>query len=555
MPGHAPTGGGAGNLSYYRTVGARSDRRPPGRDSAYGIGANSIGSGDRYFLSGTQFKKYGFLATDGWVKCLWKFISENNIELRCTEAVTPGLQQENDFFLMEALVERDEMDKSELISVNRCRLALEVLTAACITSGDGYKIVDNAVEGVKDRKQTSKWIWQKKEPSSSDWGKWRVGLHCLTSATGLLQVPLGRWITEPHKTWTWFYEHNEQRLYRKLGRNWHIYQPTHRQGTRTRQRFRRVRVVEQAPPGIRRATVKKLPYGRVRYEGSAPTVTREERPPETIKELIDEWDQAWPLDRSSFPDEGREVADALRDGSAISVANGSYQPKLSDKIATALWTIHAPRTKANCSGVCQAAGIRKDSNAYRGELQGIHAALLGIRALCKFHDITEGAVQLGCDCKTAVKKSKPQWLRIPQKTKHADIIQAIRRLVREIPIAVKFEHVEGHQDRMKKMEELGAMEQLNVLMDKRAKQHIEDILDMEERPVLDQQILMEGWQCWVEGTKITSDPGPAIRRLIFGRELRAHLIKKGRLTAEGFAMIDWDAIGDASKTLPALYRL
>lgn len=512
-----------------------------------------VGTGT-FFLE-LDFDKYGFLATESWVRCLWRFISENKITLRCTEAVTPTLQRENDFFLMEELVERDEMTSQELISVNRCRLNLEALTAACITSGDGRKITNAAAAGERDRDQPSKWIWQKEEPSSTDWGKWRVGLHRLTSATGLLRVPLGRWISEPHKTWKWFYDHNDSCLYRQLGSNWHVYQQTHGLGTRTRQRYRRVRVVGSAPQGIWRATVKQLPYGRVRYEGSASEVEKEETNPTTIKELIDEWELAWPLESSSFPDNGRTVAEALRDGSAIAVADGSYQPKLSDAVATAAWTIHAPKTKTNCSGVCQAAGIRKDSNAYRGELQGIHAALLGILALCKFHEITSGSVRLGCDCETAIKKSEPQWLRVPQKTKHADIIRAIRRLVKEIPVKVNFEHVDGHQDRQKKMEQLGAMEQLNVLMDSRAKQHVEAILDMEERPSPDQRILMEGWQCWVQGIKITSDPGPAIRKLIFGRELKAHLIKKGRLTSEGFELIDWEAIGDASKNLPALYRL
>lgn len=305
-----------------------------------------------------------------------------------------------------------------------------------------------------------------------------------------------------------------------------------------------------------RATVKTLTYGRVRYEGSAPEVEERMRTPSTIQEHINKWEDAWPLDISFFPNDGEQVAAAIREGTALAVADGSYQPRICDDIATGSWVIHCPQTKKpNCRGVCRAAGTRAETNAYRGELQSIHAGLLGIKAICDFHKIETGEIRFGCDCKTAIGKVTPEWLRVAQRTKHVDLIRAVRRLVKDIPVKIKFEHVDGHQDRLQRFKELGVMAQLNVMMDTLAKRHLKALTDLDAYPEQNHTISWEGWECWVDDTKITSDPGPAIRKSIFGKELKAFLVERGRISSTGFDLIDWEAIGDTGDTVPTLYRL
>ena len=85
-----------------------------------------------------DFEIWGFLLTACWLKSAWQFCSENNIQL-CGKYCLPQIQREHDVFIMEGLVTgfRDNFSRSEIQTVNRCRLYLQVLTIADIISGDG----------------------------------------------------------------------------------------------------------------------------------------------------------------------------------------------------------------------------------------------------------------------------------------------------------------------------------------------------------------------------------------------------------------------------------
>jgi hypothetical protein len=55
------------------------------------------------------------------------------------------------------------------------------------------------------------------------------------------------------------------------------------------------------------------------------------------------------------------------------------------------------------------------------------------------------------------------WLKINQTTKHADLIRAIRWLKDQLPISVRFVHIDGHQDRTTAVQDLPRLTQLNRL--------------------------------------------------------------------------------------------
>jgi hypothetical protein len=92
-----------------------------------------VGLGMR-FLS-TCFELYGFLLTDCLWSSIWSFISTNNISLSYPDQVLPQRQRAGDQFIMERLVQQAGLTQKELISCNRCRLAIEAGTLADITTG------------------------------------------------------------------------------------------------------------------------------------------------------------------------------------------------------------------------------------------------------------------------------------------------------------------------------------------------------------------------------------------------------------------------------------
>jgi hypothetical protein len=140
-------------------------------------------------------------------------------------------------------------------------------------------------------------------------------------------------------------------------------------------------------------------------------------------------------------------------------------PDLSLELGTAAWKVEDPVSGQAMWGTTQTSGSAHDVNSYRSELQGIHAILLAVTTVCLFFHITEGEITIGCDNLAGVQRSNADWLKINQTTKHADLIQAIRRLNEKLPILVRFVHIDGHQDHTTAVQDLPRLAQLNVEMD------------------------------------------------------------------------------------------
>jgi hypothetical protein len=228
---------------------------------------------------------------------------------------------------------------------------------------------------------------------------------------------------------------------------------------------------------------------------------------------------------------------------------------LASDLGTAAWCIEDPLSQDRMSGLTQTSGTEDEVDPYRSELQGVHTMLLGLRVFCTFHGITEGRVRLGCDNDNSVRHGKGDWLKVSLSMAHADLVRAIRVIKAQLPISVDFEHVYGHQDDLLSFQDLPRLAQLNVQMDHAAKRHLVQLYEQSPGSVCPSSIAFEGWQCWVQNTKITSDPGKAIRAAVFGLRLRTHLVTKQRILPAAFDDIDWPAMATATNLFPPLYRL
>jgi hypothetical protein len=261
------------------------------------------------------------------------------------------------------------------------------------------------------------------------------------------------------------------------------------------------------------------------------------------------------LEASSFPDDPAHLILAIQEGRAQGVCDGSYMPKLAPDLGAAAWTIEDPTTQQAMAGVTQTSGEEHEVDSYRSELQGVHAMLFGLLAFCTFYNITEGGVTLGCDNSNCVRHGRGDWQKVSLSTKHADLIRAIRVLKHKLPITITFEHVYGHQDDRLAFADLPRLAQLNVIMDHHAKEKVLDLHANFPSPRCPASIAYEGWQCSVNGVKISSNPGKAVRRAVFGTQLCTHLTGKNRITQLAFSDIDWDSMELATDLFPPLYRL
>ena len=109
-------------------------------------------------------------------------------------------------------------------------------------------------------------------------------------------------------------------------------------------------------------------------------------------------------------DNGTNVAAASQAGTARAVCDGSFK----DEHGTAGFCIHGDDPMHQVEGCNRTPGTRADQSAHRSELGGVVGTLLILKSLCEVHNIQDGAVELGLDCESAIKKITAHY---PQKSK------------------------------------------------------------------------------------------------------------------------------------------
>ena len=82
-----------------------------------------------------DYKIWGNLATDSWVKSIWERIWHFGVEIQL-DYDPVRLPQEQDFCLMERMVEAGIRGKA-LVGANRCRKVQQAMFASCLGSANG----------------------------------------------------------------------------------------------------------------------------------------------------------------------------------------------------------------------------------------------------------------------------------------------------------------------------------------------------------------------------------------------------------------------------------
>jgi hypothetical protein len=215
------------------------------------------------------------------------------------------------------------------------------------------------------------------------------------------------------------------------------------------------------------------------FEGSSGNAYSPSPTHDTIYNFIAAWDDSWPIAESFFPEDPDLLTQAITSGMAVMVSDGLYKPLLSTEIGAAAWILECSATSAVCFGECSTSGLRNEVNAYRSELQGCHAGLLGLLAFCIYYDIHEGSITFHFDNDVGLDKAAEGHLKVSTKYKHSDLIRAIQVIVFKLwtkhQVSVSFEKVKGHRADFVPFAHLTRPEQLNELMDERAKARVDRI--------------------------------------------------------------------------------
>ena len=460
---------------------------------------------------------------------------------------------------MDFVVENLSLSPTELLAFNRCRMATQTMFLSDITSADGNTLLDDYRRPPVRTPlvRPSKWKWPTMRPKRTDWNTWASVLQRVFPR-GSLPPPfsLGAWILPPHWDDPWRYDPIEETLWKKTTHGWNSYTS---QNTQTR---RPVFILASntrhpTPQSLRfRATIGKTRHStRFHLQGYSLLESTSSQPLTWESVYQELGNSAWTIDKSNIRDRASMLATAITNHTAVGVSDGSYKPSQNTQLAAAAWVILDTTTMDTCVGVLRTTGISTEINPYRSELQGFHSMMTGIWCVCKLHAIQSGSVTVAMDNEKACQLSAHPNQSPPAKTKHGDLIRAIRRIIADLPIQVKIEHVRGHQDEISG-HQLSLLEQLNVAADGMAKHHLDQlIVDATQLPPTQDHIFKEGNRLLIHGVKATSDAAKAIRRATFMDKMRDHLMEKGKLDPEAFDLVDWEATEGALEDSAALFRL
>eukprot|EP00957_Ditylum_brightwellii_P065056 4934651-Ditylum_brightwellii.AAC.2 len=145
---------------------------------------------------------------------------------------------------------------------------------------------------------------------------------------------------------------------------------------------------------------------KLRGTGYAPQVSLPP-PPTPPKSLIEQCNRSptsmqWAISNITTTNEGKYVAQAIRDGTAIAVSDGSAKDQHS---AAAFALEGAKYGKNRVFGTCLTPGSDEEQEAYSRELSGLYAIVAAVTMIFDHYNIQDGAITVACDGIEALKKA------------------------------------------------------------------------------------------------------------------------------------------------------
>ena len=413
----------------------------------------------------SDYTKYSFLIiSPTWITNTWQFMSKFNIttSFDC-ETILP--KREQDQPIMQLLIDMNIFSNQELIIVNKCRIYLQAFMLSDIVAGNGTQISHNAWYGIKESKSTTiKWP-RIARPTSTMWKTWTSVLHkgfCSINRK-YLDNPLRKWY-EIHSEWAYFIHKENQIIYFR-DHNSKYYCHDIITNTRRKIVYSSIRNPSITPhPSTLLPTTVFLHNGHLQTEGT--TTFSTDSTPQIHQQIHSHHEWLFPqITRNN----DSTLKQSILAGTAIAASDGSYYE--SYQYATAAWCLTDSNYNVLTEGNSIVPGIGKIHNSYRSELVGFLAILTYIDEL-QLEDINgTAAIHIIGDNERAL-EVLDTWTvdKLNPNHKNADILSALLKLRDKIPVTITIQHVHSHQDDTTPVENLPPEVQLNIRMDKSAKE-------------------------------------------------------------------------------------
>jgi hypothetical protein len=482
-----------------------------------------IGHDDLFFH--LPYEDWNFLATESYVKHIWKYASTHDIRIEGPKK--RWSRRQGDSCIIPHFTEH--YGKKDLLRLNRCRLYIQAMTLSDIVTTDGKNFTEACWLGTKGNKPG----WPNQGPlPPKDWSFWQTALHRTFGysphRSPTLLLPLGPWY--PEETHEWWYLSATKTLYHQA-EGITSYNIIDQRARRSREgEFRYSGSSDFIPIGAVPASIR-MAEGNVHLMGTT-TIEADQTSQQPT------W---WQQRQEETPaDEGISIIQNILDGTARAVADGSFK----DGWGTASGIILGSGENHHRVDVITP-GVAQDQCSFRSELSGILAIILSVNDLVISHGAQSGSITVACDNESAVRASNNHHEGVNTNACHFDLVTAVRRNIRASPIKWNFIHVKGHATG-----DLTDWEARNHEMDQACKEYWQQTTA--ERSTV-QHFQAEEWSLTVGERKLTS---AAHNELVqWAQRKHSTTYWNKRMSPDATAQVDWKATEAAMKRLPQHRRI
>ena len=503
------------------------------------------------------FYPMGEVCDHSWLTSFWEVVDRYKLHLFIDYEIL-SYPRENDDTIMRLAIGLGYTVEM-LRSINRCRLAICALFLSDITTADGKFLNPMRMQPGVDYSSFSKYKWPKECPSTHDWEVWTSFCSRITLPDGSLLRSLGKWKSISHRKWDWYYNTQADCIYCEDTTTRRTYIPMQSKRHRTRgsmhYTLHTVQPVPEGAPGIPIA-VREIDTSTILRLASGPSLPV----PTPVEDagfwnFLRSWRGAWMWDNVHLPFGLDAVVDAVTNGTAVYVADGSYMRKLASDVDGAGWLIYCRRRRQI---ILKGSMAERNSMAgsYRGELLGLLAIHVWVTALEEYYGLPAGnRGTVACDNLGALNRCQKRRKKISPRSKHADILRVFRTLFRRSTGHFTYQHVYGHQDRNRTWNQLSLLEKLNCKCDDLAKAAVTSGIRSPPPDSIDGQLLpLESAAVFFNGGKLSSECGDEIRFQVDRSEARQFYITQLGWSCAAFDHVDWAARRRVLHHKPDMFR-
>jgi hypothetical protein len=216
-----------------------------------------------------------------------------------------------------------------------------------------------------------------------------------------------------------------------------------------------------------------------------------------LAEAIAALPSRWAVSCYDATNNGIRVAQAIQDGTAIAISNGSFK----EGFGTSALVIEASDSTDNIIAVNVVPSNLANQGSYGSELAGIFDQITLVNALCNVHGITQGSIECGCDGAGALNKVFNPDSEAKTDGSQFNLLSTTCAALKASPIQWKYRHIQGHQGDLIDAK-LDRWALLNIEMDSLAKMHWLKMLD--QPPPRNCTFPDEHWPIFITDRKIHS---------------------------------------------------